>query len=512
MAMQGHVVGLPPFLATGHLRLEGHVDDSLNGGQRAEAGGQVQHISATTLQLSLDALIEDHVGAPKAVDRLFGIAHDEELPRNGTGLEVAVAGRIIRRDEQQDLGLKRIGILELVHEQVRKSLLQVATHGRLVAHHVAHADEHVEVVERPRSLLEILVRHDHLSKHCLQARSQIRFRIAHEGLERFVHGLPAVENFLPRQPLAVALAGAFAFEGIAIADELAKLVLEPVVVTFAHALALLHLLGETLQRNECAGQVVTPALGPVHQSAHVPDLGHQVVDPGLPLERRTRPGRVEVPPLHELFRRAEQHVPGALSRGPSPRGEHASKRLGGIVEHGLVPLVERTLEQRTRLGDDLEGGIDRGLDRALPQQIEAERVDRADVGGLQRFESRFEARALGVAGGRVLPFAFELAPEAELHLARRLVGEGDGDDTVEGRFSTPQQARDSAYELGGLPRSGCRFHHERGGEVLADSSSRVGILEGLGHFSSLIRPMAAISTIFIFRAVRCSSRGPQTDK
>ena len=72
------------------------------------------------------------VGAPEAVDRLLGIADREEGPGPPAG------------DFQEQLGLQRIGVLELVDEDPRVAALKTFAHVAVVPHEVARDEEEVE--------------------------------------------------------------------------------------------------------------------------------------------------------------------------------------------------------------------------------------------------------------------------------------------------------------------------------------------------------------------------------
>ena len=90
------------------------------------------------------------VGAPEAVDRLLGVADDEEAP----GLDGDLVPRprrgigVGRREERGEIALDGVGVLELVEQEVRVALAQVAAHLPAVLGIAQHlACEHEEVVE-----------------------------------------------------------------------------------------------------------------------------------------------------------------------------------------------------------------------------------------------------------------------------------------------------------------------------------------------------------------------------
>ena len=59
-------------------------------------------------------------------------------------------------EQQQDLGLQRIGVLELVDEDVREARLEAAAHAGVAAHQVARLEQQIEEVERAGARLQRL--------------------------------------------------------------------------------------------------------------------------------------------------------------------------------------------------------------------------------------------------------------------------------------------------------------------------------------------------------------------
>ncbi len=101
------------------------------------------------------AAVDADVGAAKAVDRLLGIADDEE-PAGANRQIQRVAGEAVglgSGEHPQQVGLKRIGVLELVDENEAEAGLKLAAHRRHIADQVARADQQVEKVERAGACL-----------------------------------------------------------------------------------------------------------------------------------------------------------------------------------------------------------------------------------------------------------------------------------------------------------------------------------------------------------------------
>ena len=81
------------------------------------------------------------VSAAETVDRLLRIADDEQLPWNRTDTGPVTFAPVVCSQEHQDLGLERVGVLELVDEDALKSLLEISAHLVDVAHKVARAEQ-----------------------------------------------------------------------------------------------------------------------------------------------------------------------------------------------------------------------------------------------------------------------------------------------------------------------------------------------------------------------------------
>src|ERR1700730_4320629 len=94
-------------------------------------------------------LIERDVGTSKPVNRLLRISDQKQLPRNRAGVPPVRGGRVIRREQQQDLHLERVGILELVDEKMRIALLQLVPDRGVIADEIASLDEKIEKIAPP---------------------------------------------------------------------------------------------------------------------------------------------------------------------------------------------------------------------------------------------------------------------------------------------------------------------------------------------------------------------------
>ena len=78
------------------------------------------------------------------------------LPRVGTTSARRVRG-IVGGEQQEQLGLQRIGILEFVDEEVREALLKRRAHGGVIANQIPRPQQQIEEVERAEPRLRGLV-------------------------------------------------------------------------------------------------------------------------------------------------------------------------------------------------------------------------------------------------------------------------------------------------------------------------------------------------------------------
>ena len=70
------------------------------------------------------------------------------LPGDGRDLAPVALGRIVGGEQQQDLGLQRIGVLELVDEQMREPRLKRSRTARVLAEQIARAQQQIDEIER----------------------------------------------------------------------------------------------------------------------------------------------------------------------------------------------------------------------------------------------------------------------------------------------------------------------------------------------------------------------------
>ena len=157
MRGERHVGRLQRQRVAGHDRRERVVHARLDLGDAAEAGVQVQERRAERGQPVADLAVDADVRAAEAVDRLLRVADEEQ--RAGPRARAPPVGLavVVGREQQQDLRLQRIGVLELVDEDLLEARLEAAPDLRVVAHEVARAEQQIEEVERAAPGLQLVV-------------------------------------------------------------------------------------------------------------------------------------------------------------------------------------------------------------------------------------------------------------------------------------------------------------------------------------------------------------------
>src|SRR5438477_9307208 len=104
--------------------------------------------SAGGLDQFADFEVGRDVGSAETIDRLLRIADDEQRSGARPQLSPILLFEILACQIEQDFCLQRIGVLKLVDQHVRKSMLEVTAHGRMIAQHVARECEEILKGER----------------------------------------------------------------------------------------------------------------------------------------------------------------------------------------------------------------------------------------------------------------------------------------------------------------------------------------------------------------------------
>ena len=144
--VEGGEAGLPIGREHG---LEALVDEGEDRGAGAEIGGDRQEAVGV---LGAEGVARLHIGADigaaEAIDRLLGIADQEERARpDAEPGPVVVAIDRLAAKPPEDLGLQGIGVLELVDEDVGETLPERAADVVMVAQQIARGEDQIVEVE-----------------------------------------------------------------------------------------------------------------------------------------------------------------------------------------------------------------------------------------------------------------------------------------------------------------------------------------------------------------------------
>src|SRR5581483_3170154 len=332
-------------------------------------------------------------------------------------------------------------------------------------------------VELSRARLSPRVLVDHRAELALEERRQVRLAGGDERVELLLHGVARGARIFARQivPVARAPAAPAPVAGARhAARELPELRLERVVVARPHELPQAILVDEARDLAEALREPVARAQRALRERRHLGEALEDAVDRGSAVERVAAPRRREVAVLGERVDRAPEELPRAVSPVPcAAPGQDAADAGMRVRELALEPAVEE--RARLVLGRDLEERIDAGLDGPLVQEVGAEGVDRPDARELELRERPVEIRPLVGARRGAVAGALDRRSQAELHLARRLLGEGEGDDPLQLRRARPDESEDPRDERGRLAGSRGGLDEERPVELVADAAARLGV-------------------------------------
>ena len=373
-----------------HDLLERRVYDTLDVGAGAETRLQRDLNSAGFFQQLVHISIHRHVGAAESVDRLFRIADDEELAANR--LRVLPFGNrwIGGRQQHEDLGLQRIGVLKLVDKDALEALLKARSHDRVVSDQISRLHEQIEEIERAGSALGRLVRVDAASKLLVKQPREIGVGILLEARKRLHQLFARLPHVFAQHALPVKLAAALpALLEIAVADELDERSLDTVVVAGDDGFRAAQVFDQLAGRPAVCIKVVVRARRIREQLDERPQLKNSRVDARAPVERCMRPLAREIAPLNQVPAGSLQSIDRSLicfgrhraetaERWTPQRAPHAFGRIGELLLH---PAVKRFVVQplRLALGEHGEERIDAGFDRALAKQIRAKTMDSTDL-------------------------------------------------------------------------------------------------------------------------------------
>ena len=142
---------------SGHFRFKRGIHKLLNIGNGAEAAREADESDTALLQRIANLPVEHQVGPAELVDRLLGIADQEQFPGLRPDLLPIRFGRIVAAQQQQDLDLQRIGVLKFVDEQMAEALLQIAANFHLAAEQIADITEQVDKIQLSQAMLAFAI-------------------------------------------------------------------------------------------------------------------------------------------------------------------------------------------------------------------------------------------------------------------------------------------------------------------------------------------------------------------
>ena len=135
--LEGRLIGA----ALRHRRLERALDLVEDRGHRAAVHAQPRGRAAGAERIADQRAVGPQIGRAPAVDRLLGVA-DQEEPRPRTG-------GAVEREQAHDVALHRVGVLELVDEQLIVIGAHLRAKRRLVAQQIARFAKQRCVADRP---------------------------------------------------------------------------------------------------------------------------------------------------------------------------------------------------------------------------------------------------------------------------------------------------------------------------------------------------------------------------
>ena len=485
--VEGLVAGLAAAVAVADERAEQGVDPVEHGRHRAEVGGQPLARAVAVAEVGPGRQEQLDVGPPEPVDRLLRVAHEEQpavvdvelVPAPGLG---APDGG---RDQAGQLDLERVGVLELVEQDVGVALVQgVAGLGAATQH---LAGQHEQVVELEAAVAPAVVGGgQHLGG---DAGQQVAQHLVGGGGHGGGHGLVGRLDQVSRRrhvvPAALAAAAAHlprpGPEGAQLA-QLGQRVVEgqdgpqPRLDPLDHRRAqrvvgIAAPVGQALEggqggRHRCqVDRAQRPQPGRGHGPEPIPalvQLDGDVLEGGLALVAGLE-GDVEHGGAHEEVLVGRVVVEGVDEAGPPllvgqlgrhlVEHVHARRQAGG---HG--ELVEQPAGEAVQGGDGGQVGLGDG--------------PAAPGGGLV---------VAGLVGA--LGLDLEPHPDAGAQLGGGRLGEGDGGHVVEPHAVVEHQVGDPLHQGGGLARAGTGLDEQGAAQPVAGHEVAGGLVGGLGHRS-----------------------------
>ena len=154
--------------------------------------------------------VDPDVGATEPVDRLFRIANQEQASRDWPDTPPVRLGLVVGREQQQDLGLQRVGVLELVDEDVGEALLEASPDHRVAADEVAGAHQQIEEIQDSRRVFQAFVSRRRPAELTLQQRREVGIGIHPELIQARSQLLHRAQHLVSPHALLVEGAAAVA--------------------------------------------------------------------------------------------------------------------------------------------------------------------------------------------------------------------------------------------------------------------------------------------------------------
>ena len=336
----------------------------------------------------------------------------KSLPASGRTSRAFDTVSIVGREQQQDLGLERIGVLELVDEDPLELALQVPADRGVVANQIARARQQIAEIERAERRFELDVAIGGALQLLLKGGGKIGIRILLELLQVVEERVPGAEHLGAGDAGTVLVAGALPRpRQAAVAHEIDQTRFPAVQIVVAEALLQPDLLAQTPDRIEVVVEVVALVRASGGDLRELMQRRDQPFDLVRPIERSPLPrGRIVARLGQRPSGGAQSSDRTVIDTGAAGETRTSGRTtvaarvapLQGDLERVLQPGAKRAVVDPVRLllGQDGEQRIDRRLDRTLAQQIGAEAVDGVDVRFFERFERMLESRAFSVARRR----------------------------------------------------------------------------------------------------------------
>ena len=500
--VEGGKAGLP--IGREH-DLEALVDEGEDRGAGAEIGGDRQEAVGILGAKGVARLhVGADIGAAEAIDRLLGIADQEERARpDPEPGPVVIAIDRLAAQPPEDFGLQRIGVLELIDEDMREALSQRAPDIVMVAQQIARGEDQIVEVELGARALVVAI--------ALQDRTRLldqrRQNLAGRGLKK-------------RSP-GVAAGGVVDLGGDRSADRHRPWRGRPASPRRPICPSCDR---RRRRRPWCkgpdAGREVRSRTRPAGVAGSGPAASAVAISPSR-WTITTVSGSVAAVPAHEgreIRRGLPERRQMTVKRGDGwcREGAAAAQILGDLMDerHGLTGAVQHHFGEDAALVagqalaqpaiDDFEegeiglvavhdagAGIDVGLrriglDQALAEAVDGRAGDFVDRGArgreivalrLRQAVGQRHAQFGGDVAGREVGDKFADARE---QLAGRELGEGDGGDGAR-RDAFGEHDGDASGHDGGLARARAGFDQDRPIMEADRVAARAVVLERFGH-------------------------------